>query len=142
MIEKSQREMTESLRAFAMAAFKSREIDFGPAISPHATLRVERARCSGPPSIRPADTFPQSRMTQGYTLMFSVVHGNVLGTVIAPKGQEDLPKGKRALVWRVIVRPLVDEVAEHEEFPVDDARKVVAELGKFCMEEGVTFSIR
>jgi hypothetical protein len=77
----------------------------------------------------------------GYTLMHSVVHGNVLGAVIAPKGTEHYPKDRRMLVWRVMIRPLVEEVAEHEEFPQDDAKEVAMELFDFCVQEGLVFSL-
>ena len=70
--------------------------------------------------------------------MFSVVHGNVVGAVIAPKGTEDYPKDQRAFVWRTLIKPLVEEVAEHEEFPKDAGIKVVKELIRFCTEEGLS----
>jgi hypothetical protein len=69
--------------------------------------------------------------------MFSVVHGNVVGAVIAPKGSEMLAKDKRLFVWRVMIRPLIDEVAEHEEFPKEDGEKVITELARFCKDAGL-----
>jgi len=75
--------------------------------------------------------------TQGYTLIYSIVHGNVVGAVIAPKGTENYPKDKRAFVWRTLIGPLIMEVAEHEEFPKDDVAKVARALGKFCFDEGL-----
>jgi hypothetical protein len=76
---------------------------------------------------------------QGYTLITYFIHGNVVGYVIAPKGKEDLPRKERAFVWRAIIKPLAEEVAEHEEFPREDALKVARDLGKFCMEQGMGF---
>jgi hypothetical protein len=80
-------------------------------------------------------------MAKGYTLMHWVVHGNVLGAVIAPKGTETLPKGKRAFVWRVFMRPLVEEVAEHEEFPSEDAKRVSRALFEYCKDEGIAIPV-
>jgi hypothetical protein len=69
--------------------------------------------------------------------MYSTVHGNVVGAVIAPRGTEDYPKERRMFVWRAIVKPLIDEVAELEEFPREDAAKVVRDLQRFCIDEGL-----
>jgi hypothetical protein len=77
----------------------------------------------------------------GYTLIYSVIHGNVLGVVIAPKGTEHLPKAERAFVWRVSMRPLVEEVAEGEAFPADDAKKVGEALFHFCKDEGLAIAM-
>jgi hypothetical protein len=74
---------------------------------------------------------------KGYTLMFSVVHGNVVGAVIAPRGSEDLPRDQRMFVWRAMIKPLVDEVAQHEEFHRHDAMKVALELQDYCAKEGL-----
>lgn len=77
----------------------------------------------------------------GYTLMFSVVHGNVVGAVIAPRGSEKLPKDQRMFVWRAMIRPLIDEVAQYEEFPREDGKKVVRALQRYCEEEGLMVSL-
>jgi len=73
--------------------------------------------------------------------MFSTVQGNVLGAVIAPKGTENYPKERRMFVWRAMIQPLLQEVAEHEEFPQEDAKKVVQELQKFCLEQGLVIPV-
>ncbi len=78
---------------------------------------------------------------KGYTIMHTVIHANVIGAVLAPKGMENLPKEKRAFEWRVLVRPLIEEVAEHEEFPVNDVKRVVKELGAYCIDAGLAFKI-
>ncbi len=72
--------------------------------------------------------------------MANFISGNVLGVVIAPRGTEDLPKGKRFLVWRVMVRPLVEEVAVDQELPVDDIAKVVRQLQDYCIAEGIALT--
>jgi hypothetical protein len=79
--------------------------------------------------------------TRGYTLIYSVVPGNVLGAVIAPRGTEDYPKDRRMFVWRTMLRPLVEEVAEYEEFPKDDAKKVAQALFQFCLNEGLAVPV-
>jgi hypothetical protein len=78
---------------------------------------------------------------KGYTLIYSVIHGNVLGCVLAPKGTEQLPKAERMFVWKASIRPLVEEVAEGEPFPADDARKVVEALFHFCKDEGLAMAM-
>jgi hypothetical protein len=78
---------------------------------------------------------------KGYSLIYSVIHGNVLGCVIAPKGTEHLPKAERMFVWRASIRPLVAEIAEAEEFPADDARQVAEALFHFCQDEGLVVAM-
>lgn len=78
---------------------------------------------------------------KGYTLMFSTVHGNVVGAVIAPRGTEDLPPNQRMFVWRAMIRPLIDEVAQYEEFPIDDGKKVARELQQYCREQGLFMTL-
>jgi hypothetical protein len=78
---------------------------------------------------------------KGYTLIHSVIHGNVLGVVLAPKGTEDFPKDKRMGVWKASIRPLVEEIAEHEVFPHEDAARVMSMLFRFCCDEGVAMSM-
>lgn len=95
----------------------------------------------GPSHKRRLYLLPHSRMTKGYTLMHSVVHGNVVGAVIAPRGTEHYPKNKRMHVWRVMIRPLIEEVAEHEEFPQEDANKVTRALFNFCKDEGLAIAM-
>lgn len=81
-------------------------------------------------------------MEKGFSLIHAIVHGNVVGAVIAPKGTEDLPKHERRFVWRALLKPLVDEVAEHEPFPLQDAEQVAQELFDYCIAEGLSFSPR
>jgi len=76
-------------------------------------------------------------MTQRFTLIHSVIHGNVLGAVIAPKGTEDYPKDQRMFIWRALIRPLVEEVVDDEEFPVQDIAQVTEALFQFCKDEGL-----
>jgi hypothetical protein len=80
--------------------------------------------------------------TKGYTLIYSTVHGNVVGAVIAPKGTENYPKDRRMFVWRAIIQPLVQEVAEHEEFPTGDMTRVVQDLQRFCIDEGLCLPVQ
>lgn len=77
---------------------------------------------------------------KGYSLIHAIVHGNVLGAVIAPRGTETIPKSQRLFVWRVLLKPLLEEVAEHEPFPEQDAERVARELFEFCVAEGLAVS--
>lgn len=67
--------------------------------------------------------------------MYTVVRGNVLGAVIAPRGTENFSKDERQSVWRTLVRPLVGEVAEHEVLPMEDVMAVTQQLLEFCLEQ-------
>ena len=69
--------------------------------------------------------------------MFAAVQGNVLGTVMATAQDRGFCQGRALFVWKVFIKPLLDEVAEGEEFPKEDARAVVEQLVKYCLAEGL-----
>lgn len=73
--------------------------------------------------------------------MFSVVHANVLGVVIAPRGTEHLPKDRRMHGWKTMIGPLVQEVAEYEEFPADDVERVRRALFQYCLRKRLAISM-